>query len=444
MYDYVFELGVNLFQCFLYFGFLYLFFEKKYNKRKNIILFTAFIILFFIVLTYFTFTPPFFNFFDSIVDIIILELYVLLCLKGNRIIKIVMPFVAFLINTIISYGFMYMTSLLSGKTFEELALQSSIYRYIFVTLVNLINLIVFLIMLKINQKEYNLKEASNIIAFVGIPALAMAIIYMTTYILILTDYQADILPYIIAISVSMLIIAGVVWYMISRISRDNNIKTQLQLSKLRADMYENNIINSNKQIEEISKVKHDINNQLACIDELIVNNNSNEAHKICEELMEKMRTIYTPINTENPILNAVLNVELEKAKNNNIDFKIDINDDLFEFKNNTDLISLIGNLCDNSIEYLSKCSEQTRKMDLSINKHNHYKIISCKNRIVSSVLQNNPNLDTDKIDKTNHGKGLSIVKDIAKKYNGNIEYQENEGYLIITVVLDNTNLPKNP
>ena len=157
-----------------------------------------------------------------------------------------------------------------------------------------------------------------------------------------------------------------------------------------------------------------------------------------------MRTIYTPINTENPILNAVLNVELEKAKNNNIDFKIDINDDLFEFKNNTDLISLIGNLCDNSIEYLSKCSEQTRKMDLSINKHNHYKIISCKNRIVSSVLQNNPNLDTDKSDKTNHGKGLSIVKDIAKKYNGNIEYQENEGYLIITVVLDNTNLPKNP
>lgn len=278
----------------------------------------------------------------------------------------------------------------------------------------------------------------------GIPALAMAIIYMTTYILILTDYQADILPYIIAISVSMMIIAGVVWYMISRISRDNNIKTQLQLSKLRADMYENNIINSNKQIEEMSKVKHDINNQLACIDELIVNNNSDEAHKICEELMEKMRTIYTPINTENPILNAVLNVELEKAKNNNIDFKIDINDDLFEFKNNTDLISLIGNLCDNSIEYLSKCSEQTRKMDLSINKHNHYKIISCKNRIVSSVLQNNPNLDTDKSDKTNHGKGLSIVKDIAKKYNGNIEYQENEGYLIITVVLDNTNLPKNP
>ena len=31
-----------------------------------------------------------------------------------------------------------------------------------------------------------------------------------------------------------------------------------------------------------------------------------------------------------------------------------------------------------------------------------------------------------------------------RKYNGNIEYQENEGYLIITVVLDNTNLPKNP
>ena len=36
MYDYVFELGVNLFQSFMFIGFFYLFFEPKYEKVRNI------------------------------------------------------------------------------------------------------------------------------------------------------------------------------------------------------------------------------------------------------------------------------------------------------------------------------------------------------------------------------------------------------------------------
>ena len=229
MYDYVFELGVNLFQSFMFIGFFYLFFEPKYEKVRNIILFFVFVILNFAMLTYFTYNPPYHILIDSIIGICFFEIYVLLCLKGNTILKIVMPFIAFLINTIISYGFINLTSFLSGRTFENIALESSIYRYTFVVTVNLVNLAVFLILIKIKQKEYNLKNMSNLFAFIGIPILAMAIIYLTTYILILTKYQTNILPYIITICVSMVVIAAIVWYMISKISKDNNIKTEVTI-----------------------------------------------------------------------------------------------------------------------------------------------------------------------------------------------------------------------
>ena len=443
MYDYVFELGVNLFQSFMFIGFFYLFFEPKYEKVRNIMLFLVFVILNFAMLTYFTYFPSFHIIIDSLIGICFFEIYVLLCLEGNTILKIVMPFIAFLINTIISYGFINLTSFLSGRSFESIALESSIYRYIFVVTVNLVNLAVFLILIKIKQKEYNLKKLSNLFAFIGIPILAMAIIYLTTYILILTKYQTNILPYIITICVSMVVIAAIVWYMISKISKDNNIKTELKLSELRADMYEKNTLSSNKQIEEMSKIKHDTSNQIACIDQLIVNKNYDEAHNVCIELIEKMKLVYTPINTNNLVLNAVINVEMEKAKKNGISFRTEINDEMIEFKNNTDLISLIGNMCDNAIEYLSKCPENLKYMELSVTRHNDYYIISCKNRIDSSILSDNPDLKTSKSDEVNHGKGLLIIKDVVNKYNGNVSFQENSGWFIINVILESLFLPEN-
>ena len=443
MYDYVFELGVNLFQSFMFIGFLYLFFEPKYQKVKNIILFLVFVILNFAMLTYFTYNPPYLFLIDSLLVVCLFEIYSLTCLKGNTILRVTMPFVMFLINTAITYGFMYLTSFFTGLTLENIALQSSLYRYICVILVNLTNFVVYLILLKFNKKSYNLNNPSNIFAFIGIPTLAMAIVYMTTYVLILTDYQTNILPYTIAICVSMMIIAAVVWYMISKISRDNDIKMELKLSELRADMYEKNIISSNKQIEEMSKIKHDTANQIASINQLIVNKNYDEAHNVCIELIERMKAVYTPINTNNPVLNAVINVENEKATKSCVSFKAEIKDEMIEFKNNTDLISLIGNLCDNAIEYLSTCSESIKYMELSITRHNDYYIISCKNRIDSSVLADNPNLQTSKSDNTKHGKGLSIINDVVNKYNGNLSFQENNGWFIVNLILERTILPEN-
>ena len=395
------------------------------------------------MLTYFTYFPSFHIIIDSLIGICFFEIYVLLCLKGNTILKIVMPFIAFLINTIISYGFINLTSFLSGRSFESIALESSIYRYIFVVTVNLVNLAVFLILIKIKQKEYNLKKLSNLFAFIGIPILAMAIIYLTTYILILTKYQTNILPYIITICVSMVVIAAIVWYMIAKISKDNNIKTELKLSELRADMYEKNTLSSNKQIEEMSKIKHDTSNQISSIDQLIVNKNYDEAHNVCIELIERMKAVYTPINTNNPVLNAVINVENEKATKSGVSFKAEIKDEMIEFKNNTDLISLIGNLCDNAIEYLSTCSDSIKYMELSITRHNDYFIISCKNKIDSSILADNPDLITSKTDKAKHGKGLLIIKDVVNKYNGNVSFQETNGWFIINVFLESLILPEN-
>lgn len=443
MFNYVFEITVNLLQSIYFVGFFLLFLGGKFSTRKNIILLSIFIALNFAFLTYFTYNQPNIVMLDMFIGIILYEIYCITCLKGELAIKLILPFIVSLINTIISYGFVYSSSIISGVTFEELITKSSLFRYLFVILANLTTMVVLFIMWRTQAKAYSLKKVSNVIAFVAIPLLAMMILYITMYVMILTNFQSNIIILLSIICVSMIVIAGIVWFMIARINKDNEIKTKLLLSEQKANLYKQNIISSNSQIETIKLLKHDMKNNISCIDALIEEENYDEAHNICHSLTNKYTSIGTIVNTENYLLNAVLNVEIEKAKSYGIPVKLSITNDLKMFKNSSDIISLIGNILDNAISYLSKNKVKNNEINFSTGYEGSYSVIKCRNNILDSVLFNNPSLKTDKKDKDNHGKGITIINSIAHKYNGDVIIKERNKEFIITVILDNRSLPEN-
>ena len=443
MFNYVFEITVNLLQSIYFVGFFLLFLGGKFSTRKNIILLSIFIALNFAVLTYFTYNHPNIVMLDMFIGIILYEIYCITCLKGELAIKLILPFIVSLINTIISYGFVYSSPIIAGVTFEELITKSSLFRYLFVILANLSTMVVLFIMWRTKAKAYSLKKVSNVIAFVAIPLLAMMILYITMYVMILTNFQSNIIILLSIICVSMIVIAGIVWFMITRLNKDNEIKTKLLLSEQKANLYKQNIISSNNQIETIKLLKHDMKNNISCIDALIEEENYAEAHNICHSLTNKYTSIGTIVNTENYLLNAVLNVEIEKAKSYEIPVKLSITNDLKMFKNSSDIISLIGNILDNAISYLSKNKVKNNEINFSTGYEGSYSVIKCRNNILDSVLFNNPSLKTDKKDKDNHGKGITIINSIAHKYNGDVIIKERNKEFIITVILDNRSLPEN-
>ena len=440
MFNYGFELAVNFAQSVYLIGFFLAFLGGKYSRKRNIAMCSLFIALNFTVLTYFTFNNPYVVMIDMLTVVILHEVYCLTCLKGELAIKIILPFVASLINTIISYGVLYLTSFVTGLSLEELGLQSSFFRYLCVVLVNLTILVTLLLMWRTKAKVYSLKKVSNIIAFIAIPVLAMAILYITFYIMILTNYQSNLIILLLIICAAMILVAGMVWFMIARINRDNRISTKLLLSEQRADLYEKNIITSNKQIENTAKIRHDMKNNIACIDNLIVESKYDEAHKICQELTDKYSSIGSVVNTENYLLNAVLNVEIEKARCNEISVKLSIANDMKMFSNGSDMISVIGNIFDNAISYLSENKIENKEIIFSTEHKGDYSVIKCKNKIIDSVLSKNPLLHTDKADKKNHGKGISIVKSIAQKYGGDVVISEKNNEFIVSVFLPKNSL----
>ena len=167
---------------------------------------------------------------------------------------------------------------------------------------------------------------------------------------------------------------------------------------------------------------------------LISQGEYDRAKALCDSAGESLSTTYTPVNTDNPTLNAIMNVELEKAQSNQINCTYEIADTLKNMRDG-DIISLVANLCDNAIEYLTQIPKEQRQMSLSISSYKSYCKVVCKNAVASSVLAENPDLNTTKDDKTLHGKGMNILLTIAKKYDGELLINEDGNQLTVSVMM---------
>lgn len=432
------ELFTNLFQSTMLVGFLYFFFEKPQNKLKQLIPFITAIILIFTDSTYFTLGGSYVGeewyFIDSLIAIIILLAYSLVFLRGSWYLKIIMPLIDFGINTIVSYTFGFFVTVVTGVPLEEAFSQSTLYRYICIVVVNLTTALFLWLILSFGSKNIRLASGSEITAFTIIPVLCIIVMYCNFFAYQESGFSSQIMPYLLVICFVMITIAVITGVMLGRISRANKMKTEYLLTAQREKLYQESIMASNEQIEKISRIKHETKNKMSSIRKLILEENINEAVTLCDVTLENLKSTYTPIHTTNPVLNAIVNVELEKATSSNIDFSVNIADALSKLQS-ADTISLVGNLCDNAIEYLTTQPKDKREMKLHIRSHLDYYIITCSNKISSSILEKNPELSTTKEDKDNHGKGLSVLKDIAKAYDGNITYSEEDGYFCVTVVL---------
>lgn len=430
----VVEIAFNLIQQLMFIGFLYLFFDKGENKIKNILAFWISVLLLFTMANYFTFNEMTLNHMDSIITIVVMLVYSIFFLKGELYLRIIIPIIAFGLNMLISYLNLFVMSTFGDVPFVEAITFSSSFRYMYLTVANLLYLVALLIILRIGKRKIQVVSKVEIIAFIIVAAALYAGSLSTMIFYKQLINNEELTPYIIIVLVSLFVSAGVFWFLLLKISKDNQVKTDLLLSRQREEMYRESVISSSEQIRLVSEIKHDMKNNLSSIYSLIDNGQYDDAKRLCLDCSDSIAKVYTPINTDNPTLNAILNVEIEKARQIDISFSYTVTDSL-DFVSATDVVSIIGNLCDNAIEYLSAIDKSQRKMSLEITVKNDYRIIMCRNTILSSVLSVNPDMKTTKNDETLHGKGLSILRSIAEKYNGTLSYQEDDDSLEVTLVI---------
>ena len=96
---------------------------------------------------------------------------------------------------------------------------------------------------------------------------------------------------------------------------------------------------------------------------------------------------------------------------------------------------VISNLIDNAFEHEITEPLNLRKVSLSIVQNSSGINIIIGNYISQSVLSDNPKLHSTKVNSVDHGFGIQNVKSIVQKFDGLIEFVEENNIFYVQIFL---------
>lgn len=215
-----------------------------------------------------------------------------------------------------------------------------------------------------------------------------------------------------------------------RISIENkHLKALEKINIIERDNY-TNMIKSN---EKIRSIKHDMNNMLITLSHFIKEGEYDKSISVINNQLNSIneKTFYT---VNNDILQAFLNYYVNC--NSNIKFNLDLNLQQESLIDDTDLISLLGNLFKNSVEAVNKLDNDNKIVSIVFKIRNGKVFIEFQNTY-AYINMVDGKIYTTKDNNKEHGIGLSNVRNIVDKYNGLLKIDNENKIFSVQLMLDN-------
>lgn len=226
------------------------------------------------------------------------------------------------------------------------------------------------------------------------------------------------------------------YYMIYQICNKNDQFIQLQQRNYELEKDQELIKVSNENVQKMRAMGHDMKNQYATIKLLVEKKEYEELDKYLQNFQDGVIQPVNFISCDNDIISSVMNMEYSKARASQIDFdsKIAVRKQI-PF-NSVDLVSLLSNVIDNAIEACVYYHIEKPVISIRIREYEQYLYIEVANPIKEGVtLEELKKKKTTKEDKTIHGFGNKIIKQIVKKYDGMLERNIENGKYFLKIML---------
>lgn len=194
-----------------------------------------------------------------------------------------------------------------------------------------------------------------------------------------------------------------------------------------------NVLRIEEDYYNARKLRHDINRSYGIYLRLLEEGNTDRV----KELMQEQRGSFTESQiiffNGNSMISAVLNEKRTLCRIKEMELNIQWTAEI-ESKMEMDVAILLSNLLDNAIE-AQKENTVGKKVHINIFEQNGMYNFVVKNPIEESVLTGNPLFESEKENQYLHGIGLKSVRDTVLKYDGIIDFEENEGMFIVHVAI---------
>ena len=220
-------------------------------------------------------------------------------------------------------------------------------------------------------------------------------------------------------SVELGVLVGLYYSIYSLIDYRHRV-TELEVRSTVLSLKKESLEIDAKNREELMKIRHDLQNQLSYTQALLNDGKYDEANNYIQSLVNQKEEYLYSFSCSNIVVAGIVNLELTKAKiaNKKIKFKVVVPPKLpFE---DSDLLSLITNIVDNSIENFNPVDTKD-VINVSIVTQQDYLRITSFNSVDPSLTKEKPSLRTTKKNR-GHGYGTKIIKNITKKYEGYVTF----------------------
>ena len=204
--------------------------------------------------------------------------------------------------------------------------------------------------------------------------------------------------------------------------------------KNQAEMYRSISENFDKQ----KKKTHEYKNQISCIETLVKKSQFTKLEEYVRGIYSKLDKELDAIDTNNIIVNAILNTKYQEAQENGIVFVLRINDLSGLRIKDEDIVTILSNLLNNAIEACKKCDVSRRVLKLKFVNENGMIKIGIRNTFDTPILYENGEIKSTKSVRTEeHGVGIRNIIDVIEKYDGSYVIKDDNQEFYFSIIIPN-------
>lgn len=325
----------------------------------------------------------------------------------------------------------FLVSIFSGNSIEQLISETSMTR------------VVVLILTKLTSMFVGIVIANTISHFAGFKMyqwIYICIYYFSTFAIcalvsfIFVSVDLIFIETIIMLCIVILIVLLniVTFFIILRINDDNRIEQENRMLNLQIKNQQNMIIKTSELYEQTREIRHDMKHYFTTFRGMLKRGETGLVIKEMNKILNNELQNVSVLNIDNPYLSASINDKLNVCGENDILMDVRINGEIPEIMS-MDMALIVSNLLDNAIE--AELNEQERYIKFFMQQEDKSIILEVRNHISNSVIGKGGQMKTHKKDKAAHGYGIKNVKKIIKKYNGYIDFKEEGQEFVVTMMI---------
>lgn len=202
--------------------------------------------------------------------------------------------------------------------------------------------------------------------------------------------------------------------------------------KRQSEMYQAISENFDRQ----KKRTHEYKNQIDCMEQLLNRKQYAKLEDYVKVVHSKLDKELDAIDTNNIIVNAILNTKYQEADRNGIVVMLRVNDLSGMWIKDEDIVTILSNLLDNAIEACKKCDNGKRILKLKFVNEDGMIKIGVKNTFSNPIVYENGEIKSTKLVQTEeHGVGIKNIIEVIEKYGGSYIIKDDNYEFYFSIII---------